>query len=156
VNLALPDLREPSAYKLWKLPSSGGTRYAICRPRILAGAAIGLLTAWMAYCAAYTPNGWMAFQQKRADCQQLLQENQQLEKGNEELERRVRALKTDPRTIEQIAREELGLVRPGEIVYRIAPGKPAPSTTPQPPARLGQKYSRRQSGRHKAGRHETR
>jgi cell division protein FtsB len=42
----------------------------------------------------------------------------------------VRALRTDPARVEAIAREELGLVKPGELVYefRVAP---RPSRTPE-------------------------
>ncbi len=36
----------------------------------------------------------------------------------------VRALRTDPFRIEAIAREELGLVKPGELVYEFRPAAP--------------------------------
>jgi cell division protein FtsL len=48
--------------------------------------------------------------------------NAGLEKLNQEnlqLQQEVRELKTDPRTIERIARDELGLARPGEIIIKI-------------------------------------
>lgn len=35
------------------------------------------------------------------------------------LEKEIRALKTDPRYIERVAREDLGLVRQGEVLYRF-------------------------------------
>jgi cell division protein FtsB len=40
-----------------------------------------------------------------------------LKKDNTKLSRDVQALKTDPARIERIARDKLGLARPGEIVY---------------------------------------
>ncbi len=40
---------------------------------------------------------------------------------NERLRREVRSLKTDLRYIEKIAREDLGLVKPGELVYEFIP-----------------------------------
>jgi cell division protein FtsB len=52
----------------------------------------------------------------------------QLTLNNAALAEEVRAFRTDPGRIEAIAREELGLVKPGEVVYefRAAPG-PSPS-----------------------------
>jgi cell division protein FtsB len=54
---------------------------------------------------------------------------------NRQLQDRVKALKTDPQAIERIAREEMGLARPGEYIFKTAP-KPADASTPppQPPA----------------------
>lgn len=42
-----------------------------------------------------------------------------LESENAKLRKRVRALKEDPRAIEEIARRDLGLVRPGELVIEL-------------------------------------
>jgi cell division protein FtsB len=42
-----------------------------------------------------------------------------LNKENLQLEQEVRELKTDPRKIEKIARDELGLARPGEVIIKI-------------------------------------
>ena len=41
------------------------------------------------------------------------------ERRNKELQTLITDLKHDPYTIEQIARKELGLVKPGEIVYEF-------------------------------------
>ncbi len=50
-----------------------------------------------------------------------------LNKENMELGDQVRALKTDPRLIEKIAREDLQRAKPGEIIIRIPPSQqPAP------------------------------
>jgi cell division protein FtsB len=43
-----------------------------------------------------------------------------LQKENEALRERVQRIRDDDLYLEKIAREELGLVRPGEIVYRFA------------------------------------
>jgi cell division protein FtsB len=45
--------------------------------------------------------------------------NYRLQKENDALRRRVTRLRTDDLHMEQVAREELNLVRPGEIVYRF-------------------------------------
>ena len=59
---------------------------------------------------------------------QLKQEQERLEasireqeKTKLELTREVRALHGDPKYLEQLARDELGLVRPGEVVYQFPP-----------------------------------
>ena len=51
----------------------------------------------------------------------------------------ARRLATDPRAIEALARTELGLIRPGEVLFVIKPAKPAikpakPAIKPAKPA----------------------
>jgi cell division protein FtsB len=52
--------------------------------------------------------------------QRLEERNFVLQKENETLRERIRRIRDDDLYLEKIAREELGLVRPGEIVYRFA------------------------------------
>jgi cell division protein FtsB len=47
----------------------------------------------------------------------LTEEIAKLKQDNAKLGVDVRSLKTDPACIERIARDKLGLARPGEIVY---------------------------------------
>jgi cell division protein FtsB len=54
-------------------------------------------------------------QQKRRDA--LRSELQALRDDNQRLSDEIAALKSDPRAIERIAREELSLARPGETVF---------------------------------------
>jgi cell division protein FtsB len=42
-----------------------------------------------------------------------------LKRDNEALRERARRLRSDPATIESVARGELGLIRPGEILFTI-------------------------------------
>lgn len=44
-----------------------------------------------------------------------------LQADNARMQEQIRALQTDPKAVELIAREELGLVRADEWVYRFAP-----------------------------------
>jgi cell division protein FtsB len=57
-----------------------------------------------------------------------------LEEENERLRRQVTGLRSDPDQVEKLAREDLGLVRPDEIVFEIVDGEPqnAPSARAQP------------------------
>jgi len=63
---------------------------------------------------------------------ELQQEIADLKEKNGKLADQVHALRSDPVYIEALAREQLGMVRPGEQVYRLVPSQPAPSTTPLP------------------------
>ena len=64
----------------------------------------------------------------------------QLEEETRRLEGEVAALKGDPRAVEKIAREDLGLVRPGEVVLvlpdgwekRVRPSKPPAPASASP------------------------
>ena len=44
----------------------------------------------------------------------------QLEVANKELRKKIEAIKNDERYIEKLAREELGMIKEGEKVYRFA------------------------------------
>jgi len=96
----------------------------------LSTTAVVLLAVWMSFHVHSGPNGWIAYQQKKLEYQNLQQQVEQLRQENETLDRRVKALKSDPHAIEREAREQLHYVRPGEIIYVT------PETKPAPPSRL--------------------
>ena len=64
-------------------------------------------------------------QQQRADV--LAHELEELRFENRRLASEIAALRSDPRAIERLAREELGLSRPGETVFLIREEPPADS-----------------------------
>ncbi len=66
-------------------------------------------------------------QRERAE---LTREIDKLRAANAALAEEARPLKSDPSGIEAIAREELGLVKPGEIVYEFRPSTPPPAPPP--------------------------
>ena len=66
-----------------------------------------------------------------------------LEQANAALSQRIRELGTDIE-IERLAREDLGLVRPGEEPYVLLPGDPA--AVPPPPTELRVPEPPRKSG----------
>lgn len=69
---------------------------------------------------------WYRMHQTKAA---LDREIAQLAATNAALAEEVRALRTDPGRAEAIAREELGLVKPGELVYEFR-AAPRPSRSP--------------------------
>jgi cell division protein FtsB len=63
--------------------------------------------------------------QQRRDTKAATAELRELRERNAALEERARRLR-DPREIEQLAREQYGLVRPGEEPYVVLPAPPPP------------------------------
>jgi cell division protein FtsB len=51
-----------------------------------------------------------------------------LDDENRALADQVGALKSDPRIIERIAREEMGLARPGEVIFKVPADPASPSS----------------------------
>ena len=74
-------------------------------------------------------HGFLAMRRAQKEVEQLQEEIQKLNEENSRLAEQVKALKTDPRIIERIAREEMGLAKPGELIFKLPP-KP-PEDTPQ-------------------------
>lgn len=78
-------------------------------------------------------HGLIAMRRSQKEAAQVQQQIEQLNQENQQLLDRVKSLKTDPAAIERIAREEMGLARPGEYIFRL-PEKPGdPSTLAAPP-----------------------
>jgi cell division protein FtsB len=76
-------------------------------------------------------HGLMAMQRSRREAAHVRQEIKQLDDENRELETHIHALKSDPGTIECIAREQMGLARPGENVFKLPQtGKPDDNSDP--------------------------
>ena len=59
----------------------------------------------------------------------LDEKNFRLQKENAALRLRISRLRTDDLYLEQVAREELNLVRPGEVIYRFPWTRPKNSRT---------------------------
>jgi cell division protein FtsB len=84
-------------------------------------------------------HGVLAMRRSAQQAAEIQQEIQQLNDENQKLENRVRSLKTDPSSIERIAREEMGLARPGEYIFKIQPKAGEPSTPLAQPAEAPKK-----------------
>lgn len=64
-------------------------------------------------------HGYLSMRRTQDGIKKVQSEIQALSKENAALEQAVKDLKTDPGAIEKIAREELILARPGEIIIKI-------------------------------------
>ncbi len=76
-------------------------------------------------------NGYFKLRAHQKEVSRLEKEVQRLAEENQRLERQIQRLRSDPAAVEQIAREEMKLVRPGEVIYAL-PSPPQPA--PAPPA----------------------
>ena len=85
-------------------------------------------------------HGVLAMRQTQLRAAEIRQQIKQLDDENRKLEDRVKALKTDSTTIERIAREENGLARPGEFIFKIQPRSGESSGAPAPPAAQSKKH----------------
>jgi cell division protein FtsB len=73
-------------------------------------------------------HGFLAMRRKQDDIHKVSGVLDRLNKQNALLEQDVQDLKSDPETIRKIAREELGLAKPGEVIFKLpAPESPAPA-----------------------------
>jgi cell division protein FtsL len=73
-------------------------------------------------------HGFIAMRRTQKEIEQIREQIGKLNDENKSLSGQVNSLKTDPKAIERIAREEMGLARPGEIIYKLPdaakPGDP--------------------------------
>ena len=70
----------------------------------------------------WSPNGLLHLRQLHLEHQELLQKNHILEKENHQLYEEISRLRNDPAAIEDLARQELGLVKEGELIFQfVAP-----------------------------------
>jgi cell division protein FtsB len=71
-------------------------------------------------------NGFFQRARVRDTYEQERQAVDTLKQRNQRLLNEIRRLKYDPETLEGLARQELGLIRPGEVLFIIRDVKPAP------------------------------
>ena len=84
----------------------------------------GLMTLAALVLTLVSDRGLLEVRAKAGRLLKIEQQIQELEAENSSLVKEIRALRTDPLEIERRAREELKLVRPGEVILM------APAETP--------------------------
>ncbi|HXX19394.1 MAG TPA: septum formation initiator family protein [Candidatus Acidoferrum sp.] len=76
-------------------------------------------------------HGVLAMRRAQKEATRVRQEIDRINSENRQLQDDVKDLKSDPQAIERIAREEMGLARPGEYIFKIEPkAGDAPATAP--------------------------
>jgi cell division protein FtsB len=104
-----------------ELPKPGLVRQILATPWLtlaLMGCSLFLL-AMMAF-TVWGDRGLLAMWRTQRELERLVREIEIVEQKNAALSQEVQRLHSDLGYIEKIAREELGLVRPGEIVFEFA------------------------------------
>ena len=81
-----------------------------------------LLTVAMLLLATFNDKGALQVHAQADKLSAIETEIKNLETENKQLTNEIQALRTDPTTIERFAREELKLVKPGEIIL-VTPEK---------------------------------
>jgi cell division protein FtsB len=82
----------------------------------------GALVVVLLGASALDPEGLRRWLELEREVKRVEQENRDLERENARMRREVRALTGDPAALERAAREDLGYVRPGEIVLKLDEG----------------------------------
>jgi cell division protein FtsB len=64
-------------------------------------------------------NGLIELNRKNATHQRLLEDNARLTQENLKMYRTIDRLENDPAFVESVARQELGMVRPDELIFKF-------------------------------------
>ena len=81
-----------------------------------------LLMALVAH-VLFGEHGFLAMRRAQQEAVKLRQDIAQLNADNKLLAEEIQALKSDPQLIERIAREEMGLAKHGELIFKLPPKK---------------------------------
>lgn len=85
---------------------------------------LSLLILLLALVTIVGERGALHLWRLRGEKHQLDEQNYRLQKTNEELRQKIARIRNDDHYLEKLAREELNLVRPGEVVYRFPKAEP--------------------------------
>ncbi len=98
--------------------------------RRIATVAVALVAAALFVHVMFGANGMVVYKQKRAEYETLRKQIVQVQQENDRYTQQIQGLKSDQKSIEKEAREQLGYAKPGEYVY-VPPvaAKPAPPVT---------------------------
>ena len=67
----------------------------------------------------FGPHGFIAMRRTQKEIDRIHEQIVKMNEQNKELTGQVSSLKSDPKSVERIAREEMGLARPGEMIFKI-------------------------------------
>lgn len=95
-----------------------------------------VLLAWLQYRVWFGNGGQREVAALEARVQAQARDNAGLQQRNDALAAEVEDLKSGEAAVEERARNELGMIKPGETFYRVV--EPAASPAPVPPADEGE------------------
>jgi cell division protein FtsB len=88
--------------------------------RIVDGALVMVLLAAVAFCFSFSRQMRAELEAARAEHARIAAEASAAGVENQRIAAEIDALRADPEVIERAAREQLGMVRPGEVVASIS------------------------------------
>lgn len=94
---------------------------------------LGVLVLVLVVHDVFGTHGYLAMRRTENEIKKVQADLEQLNKENLDLAEEVKELKTDPNKIIGIARDELGLARPGEIVIKIPQSRQLPQGSTRKP-----------------------
>ena len=109
--------------KLREISPSGAGAYLRKNARQVLGLALFALLVH----DVFGPHGFIAMRRTQKEIDQIREQIVKLNDENKSLSEQVTSLKSDPKSIERIAREEMGLARPGEMIFKIPDTSKPPS-----------------------------
>ncbi len=119
-----------SAARRPRVPAQVPLLFAFLRKH--GGIVLGLTLLVVLVHDLFGPKGYLAMRRSQQEVQRLRDDITRINEENLRLADHVKGLKTDPKLIERIAREQMGLARPGERIYRIAPQEGTAATSAVP------------------------
>ena len=93
--------------------------------RLLTVVVAGVFVLLLGY-QVFGPSGYMAIRERERQKRALEDDIRRLTLENLRVARQVKALRTDPQAVERVAREEMKLARPGEVIYVLPDRKRGP------------------------------
>jgi cell division protein FtsL len=88
---------------------------------------LGLLVVFFVAHDIFGTHGFLAMRRTQNEIKKVQTNIEHLKQQNGELSQEVKDLKSDPRAIEKLAREGLGLAKSGEIIIKIPQSQLPPS-----------------------------
>ena len=96
--------------------------------RRIATIAVAVLAGSLFIHVMFGANGMVVYKQKRAEYDGLRKRIVEVQQENDRYTQQIQGLKSDQKSIEKEAREQLGYAKPGEYVYvPPVPAKPGPA-----------------------------
>lgn len=119
-------LREPTApRRARRSPQQDTGPGSAARTRKIVQLSLVFVTLVLLLNALVGERGFMETLRARRQHQELVQTIERLRAEKARLQEEARRLLSDPATIEALARQELGLIRPGEMLFIIRDTRPS-------------------------------
>lgn len=97
--------------------------------RKLATWGLFLFAAYVAVHVVFGANGWMVYEKKKSEYRQVTADVEDLKQKNQQQAEYNKALQSDSKTIEKVAREQWKYAKPREVIIMMPSTQPKPDVT---------------------------